>query len=580
VKPTAKMPEEWRLPPQERNQKVPTTFTGNQLRDKVFPPFTWAVPDILPAGVTLFGGREKMGKSWLAFGLCIAVASGGVALGTKRVEAGDALYLSLEDGERRMHRRINKLASADADLSRFHYKTEWEPADRGGVEDLDAWLEDHPDTRLVVIDTLKRIRPWTSGRRNMYDDDCDSLQPFVPLGNKHNVACMVIHHLNQQSNPDDPFDWFSGSAGLVAAAEGILLFRRKRGDGDAYLTVDGKDIEERTELALKWDPLASTLDVTDSAGLTIDGRGANITVSGGGSVRVFSVGSGATLDLRNLAVAGGNTNGEGGGIFNAGTLTVTNSTFSGNTASAGDAIYNGGLTSNVALRNTIVASPRNNNCGGAPPTDNGGNLDDGATCRFTAPTSKSSTPAGLDPAGLKDNGGPTETIALCSGVDTPAGCTGPSAAIDAAVNCPPPATDQRGVSRPQGSACDIGSFELQGSTYDFAGFFSPVDNATTNNEVKAGRAIPVKFSLGGDQGLDIFESGYPNSVEMPCESTASVDAIEQTPSDNSSHLTYDATTDTYTYVWKTNKGWADTCRQLVVKLNDGSTHVANFTFVK
>jgi hypothetical protein len=71
--------------------------------------------------------------------------------------------------------------------------------------------------------------------------------------------------LNQQSNPDDPFDWFSGSAGLVAAAEGILLFRRKRGEADAYLTVDGKDVEEKGELALKWDALAATWTVIGDA---------------------------------------------------------------------------------------------------------------------------------------------------------------------------------------------------------------------------------------------------------------------------------------------------------------------------
>jgi fibronectin-binding autotransporter adhesin len=417
--------------------------------------------------------------------------------------------------------------------------------------------------------------------------------------------------------------------------------------------------------------LASQLpDITAAGGaLTIDGGSADITISGNKAVRVFQVNSGANLALENLTVADGkavspepnggglrNNGGtvtvtdstfsgntvegtgqasQGGGIRSFGTLTVTNSTFSGNNSSTGQgggifitntvatvtnttfsgnsAIQGGGIFSDegtltvtnttfsgnsaaagagagietffgsfttITLRNTIVAdSTQGDNCDGQI-TDGGGNLDDGTTCGFTASTSKSNTPAGLDPAGLQDNGGPTQTIALCSGVNTPAGCTGPSAAIDAAVSCPPPATDQRGVSRPQGSACDIGSFELQ-STYDFSGFFSPVDNAPANNEVKAGRAIPVKFSLGGDQGLDIFESGYPKSVEMPCESTASVDAIEQTLSGNSSHLTYDATTDTYTYVWKTDKGWAGTCRQLVVKLNDGSTeHVANFTFVK
>jgi RecA-family ATPase len=232
---------------------APTTFTGNELRDKEFPPVSWAIPGILPAGVTLFGGREKMGKSWLAFSLCIAVASGGRALGKMPVEEGQSLYLSLEDPERRLYKRIRRLASEETDLSNFHYATDWSPADRGGIEDLGAWLEEHPGTRLVVIDTLKRIRPRTGGKRNMYDDDYEALQPLVPLASKHNTAIVVLHHLNQQSEPHDPFDAFSGSSGLTAATEGIWLLTRKRGDADAYLMVDGKDIEEQQELALGWD---------------------------------------------------------------------------------------------------------------------------------------------------------------------------------------------------------------------------------------------------------------------------------------------------------------------------------------
>ena len=136
---------------------------------------------------------------------------------------------------------------------------------------------------------------------------------------------------------------------------------------------------------------------------------------------------------------------------------------------------------------------------------------------------------------------------------------------------------------PPGGSITGWSLDMQvEQAYDFTGFFSPVDNPeVATNKAKAGSAIPVKFSLGGDQGLDIFESGYPKSGTMPCDSTDSVDAIEQTVTAGSSSLSYDATTDTYTYVWKTNKAWAKTCRQLMVKLNDGSTeHVANFEFVK
>jgi hypothetical protein len=236
-----------------RRAKTPTTYTGNELRDKEFPPISWAIPGILPSGVALFGGREKMGKSWLAFSLCIAVATGGYALGKIPVKKGTALYLSLEDPERRLYKRVRRLADEDTDLGNLHYATEWSTADQGGLEDLDEWLDDHEGCRLVVVDTLKRIRPRASGNRNMYDDDYEALQPFVPLASKHNTPIVVLHHLNQQSEPHDPFDAFSGSSGLTAATEQIWLLTRKRGDADAYLMVDGKDIEEPQEMALGWD---------------------------------------------------------------------------------------------------------------------------------------------------------------------------------------------------------------------------------------------------------------------------------------------------------------------------------------
>jgi Tol biopolymer transport system component len=124
---------------------------------------------------------------------------------------------------------------------------------------------------------------------------------------------------------------------------------------------------------------------------------------------------------------------------------------------------------------------------------------------------------------------------------------------------------------------------LPPTAYDFSGFFSPVDNPdVATNKAKAGSAIPVKFSLGGDFGLDIFADGYPKFQQSACDSSDPSDAIEQTLSDASSHLNYDATTDQYTYVWKTNKDWAKnkTCGTLIVKLADDTEHLANFEFTK
>jgi hypothetical protein len=121
--------------------------------------------------------------------------------------------------------------------------------------------------------------------------------------------------------------------------------------------------------------------------------------------------------------------------------------------------------------------------------------------------------------------------------------------------------------------------------YNFSGFFSPVDNPGSGpsfvfNVAKAGSAIPVKFSLSGDQGLNIFDTGFPVSQQIICNASSTTDVIEQTLTAGSSSLSYDATTDQYVYVWKTNKGWANTCRQLIVQLNDGTPHVAYFTFTK
>lgn len=113
--------------------------------------------------------------------------------------------------------------------------------------------------------------------------------------------------------------------------------------------------------------------------------------------------------------------------------------------------------------------------------------------------------------------------------------------------------------------------------YDWNGFFQPIDNNALN-VAKGGSAIPVKFSLSGNQGLNIFETGYPRSVKISCDSNASEDVIEVTVNAGGSSLSYDALVDQYVYVWKTEKLWAGTCRQLQVKLNDGTLHTANFKF--
>lgn len=120
--------------------------------------------------------------------------------------------------------------------------------------------------------------------------------------------------------------------------------------------------------------------------------------------------------------------------------------------------------------------------------------------------------------------------------------------------------------------------DANGVRYDFTGFFSPVNNQPMVNAMKAGRGVPVKFSLGGDQGLDIFVDGYPRSRAIDCDSGDPVDGVEETVTAGGSELSYNATTDQYTYVWKTNRSWAGSCRRLELRLDDGTVHLADFEF--
>jgi hypothetical protein len=122
------------------------------------------------------------------------------------------------------------------------------------------------------------------------------------------------------------------------------------------------------------------------------------------------------------------------------------------------------------------------------------------------------------------------------------------------------------------------SNQVFGVIYAWTGFFQPIDNDPTCNSVKAGSAIPVKFSLGGNQGLNIFASG-PSVGPGTCLGSVT-DQVEETVTAGQSSLTYDATANQYVYVWKTDKAWAGQAKRLTIVLADHTTHYARFTFTK
>src|SRR5215217_3182772 len=263
------MRPEARALPEWRKHNAPETMTAAELMDMEFDPTRWVVPDVLPEGLSLLVGKPKKGKSWMALGMCEAVAAGGVALGTRRVEQGDTLYLALEDNNKRLKKRLQKVLNGAAAPDNMHLRTEWPRLDEGGAEALDAWLTEHPDARLVVIDTLARIRKEGRGQ-NIYAEDYAALEQLLPLASKHGVAIVVVHHLRKMA-ASDPLDEISSSTGLTAGVDGFLILRRTVGSKGPTLYVDGRDIEEPTEYALMWN--------INTATWTIEGEAEEVHIS-------------------------------------------------------------------------------------------------------------------------------------------------------------------------------------------------------------------------------------------------------------------------------------------------------------
>src|SRR5436190_14889627 len=154
-------------------------ITARALQSKQFKPVRIILPRLIPEGVTLLAGKPKVGKSWLALEVCLAVADKSrFVLDDTRPVHGNALYLALEDNERRLHWRIKKIVQGQPQWPDWlDLRTEWRRVDEGGLEDIEAWCESVKQPRLIWIDTLPKIRPLgLKGREQAYAADYRAIE--------------------------------------------------------------------------------------------------------------------------------------------------------------------------------------------------------------------------------------------------------------------------------------------------------------------------------------------------------------------------------------------------------------------
>lgn len=230
---------------------VPPTVTADELMQREYRPPKWAVPDLVPEGLTILAGKPKTGKSWLALDFCVSVAAGGYALGNVKCEPGYVLYLALEDTLRRLQGRLRAVLQGNSAPRDLHIATEWKTSDKGGLDDLHHWLRVHKGARLVVIDTLQKIRGARHREAGVYEDDYKAVGVFKKLADEHTVPIVLVHHQSKAKH-EDPLLSISGTAGIGGSADTALILEREPRDINAELYVRGRDVIE-TELAVQFD---------------------------------------------------------------------------------------------------------------------------------------------------------------------------------------------------------------------------------------------------------------------------------------------------------------------------------------
>jgi len=217
------------------------TIDGAALMDKQIEHREFTVADILPAGLTLLVGAPKVGKSFFVLGLCLAVAKGEPFLGFPTMQ-GDVLYMSLEDTEERLQNRL-MLLSDDGPESLF-FSSQIIRTDEGLLGALEQFVSEHPNTRLIVIDTLNYIRP-ESKSMNMYEKDYSDIVPLHEFTQKHPVSLVLVHH-SRKTRDSDEMNAASGSTALSGAVDNyMLLSRPRRTERYAKLFCSGRDILDR-----------------------------------------------------------------------------------------------------------------------------------------------------------------------------------------------------------------------------------------------------------------------------------------------------------------------------------------------
>ena len=225
------------------------TMSMPELYDTIFVPRVPIVDGFLYGGTYLFVGAPKVGKSFFMAQLAYHVAMG-IPLWDYPVRKGTVLYLALEDDYARLQRRLSGMFGVEC-ADNLYFATQAKTLNEGLDRQLEGFLKEHKDARLIIIDTLQKVRE-VGGDRYSYSSDYEIVTKLKSFSDKYGICLLVVHHTRKLES-EDSFDMISGTNGLLGAADGaFIMHKKKRTDNEAVMDIVGRDQPDQ-ELTIEFD---------------------------------------------------------------------------------------------------------------------------------------------------------------------------------------------------------------------------------------------------------------------------------------------------------------------------------------